>query len=152
MVIHLLACVWVGVGFQSDKDLGGWFLQKGFCTIADPENPGELLVLKANKNCIFKECYKVYFTSFYFVATTTTTVGYGDIFGYNNVERFYIMLLEFFGISIFSIILGNISNLQTIQTNDAIVQEKKDQITYFLFQIDRLIPNKKIENFVYDNS
>lgn len=32
------------------------------------------------------------------------------------------------------------------------MEEKKEQITYFLFQIDRLIPNKKIENFVYDNS
>lgn len=62
------------------------------------------------------------------------------------------MLLEFFGISIFSIILGNISNLKSQSSHEQIVEQKKDEITYFLFQIDRLIPNKKIENFVYDNA
>jgi len=126
MVIHVLACIWIGLGFNYHKIEKSWFEVEGFCVgqfglNERCEEPVELdgimqppicapLTYEA---CIFENASKVYFVSFYFVSTTTTTVGYGDIFGNNNGEKFYIMLLEFFGISIFSILLGNIKNLKT---------------------------------------
>lgn len=120
IAIHMLSCIWIGLGFVNYNETDSWLVQKRICGtgLNSEEVVDNALTLTEFKFCIYEEARVIYFTSFYFVSTTTTTVGYGDISGYNNTEKFYIMLLEFFGISLFSIILGNISNLQTQRQHD----------------------------------
>jgi hypothetical protein len=53
-----------------------------------------------------------YVTSIYFVVTTATTVGYGDVLPHNENEKGFMLFLEFSGIGIFSWISGRITNLK----------------------------------------
>jgi hypothetical protein len=140
IVLHMLACIWIGIGFKWEEEYLGWFMDEGFfCTktttsaIPFTDSTYSSDETYINAECIWNYSDKIYFTSFYFTATTTTTVGYGDISGYNNTEKMYIMLLEFFGISIFSIILGQISGLDVQKSHSDIVSEKEDEITFFLY-------------------
>ena len=47
----------------------------------------------------------------YFVTTTLTTVGYGDIKGQTVYEYVFVMFVEFTGIMFFSFIMGSINNI-----------------------------------------
>ena len=47
-----------------------------------------------------------YLSSLYFVFTTMTTVGYGDIRPHTTSERIYVALLMFLGASVFGYIAG----------------------------------------------
>ena len=51
----------------------------------------------------------VYITSLYWVITTLTTVGYGDITGNTTSELFFSMMVEFVGLTFFSFLTGTIS-------------------------------------------
>ena len=53
-----------------------------------------------------------YWNAFYYISTTATTIGYGDITPQTEHERLFVMLLEFVGILIFSAISGNIKNVK----------------------------------------
>ena len=65
IVFHTLACCWIYLGAAS----GGW---------------RELLLFEHQKNNVGA----IYVYAFYFVSTTATTIGYGDITGqlYNDFE------------------------------------------------------------------
>jgi len=47
---------------------------------------------------------KIYWTAWYFVTTSITTIGYGDISGYTIYEKIFIIFLLFTGILIFTTI------------------------------------------------
>ena len=44
--------------------------------------------------------------------TTSTTVGYGNMYATSTAEKTFLVFLEFTGICIFSIITGNIRSLK----------------------------------------
>jgi len=48
--------------------------------------------------------FDVYWTAWFFVTTSITTIGYGDISGGTAPEKLYIIILLFTGILIFTII------------------------------------------------
>ena len=52
-----------------------------------------------------------YIVALYFVATTVTTVGYGDITPVNNIERFFCNLLMFIGVISFSFATGALGSI-----------------------------------------
>ena len=47
--------------------------------------------------------------AFYYVFTTLTTVGYGDITPRTPPEQFFALLLIFFGVGLYSYIIGNLT-------------------------------------------
>jgi hypothetical protein len=52
-----------------------------------------------------------YLLSFYFIITTFSTVGYGDISATNNVERLFCILLMCIGVTAFAAGTGEFTNL-----------------------------------------
>lgn len=48
--------------------------------------------------------FNVYATAWYYVTTSITTIGYGDISGVTTAEKLFIIYLLFSGILIFTII------------------------------------------------
>ena len=51
----------------------------------------------------------IYPNAFYFILTTITTVGYGDITGSTSAEYVFSMFVEFIGLTFFSLLTGTIS-------------------------------------------
>ena len=59
----------------------------------------------------------LYLVSFYFVTTTVTTVGYGDIAANNHVERVFAIFMLFVGVGTFSFVSGSLSSIITNYDN-----------------------------------
>jgi hypothetical protein len=89
IVFHLFACSWIYIGSGSD----GW---------RNTQLNGYMLDSQIN----------IYVNAIYFVTTTATTIGYGDIWGETNSEKLFLVFLEFAGILVFSMITGKIRNMK----------------------------------------
>lgn len=62
-----------------------------------------------NQNLMYYDFFiTIYINAFYFILTTITTVGYGDITGNTLVEYIFSMIVEFFGLSFFSLMSGTV--------------------------------------------
>ena len=99
LLTHLMACMWIVVGRIGDD---GWvclFETNQQKQLNDPEITDFDFVLT------------IYVNSFYFILTTITTVGYGDIGGHTTYELFFSMVIEFIGLTFFSFLTGTISQM-----------------------------------------
>lgn len=48
----------------------------------------------------------IYITAFYFITTTASTIGYGDYGAKSPIEMYYMIIVQFVGMIVFSIISG----------------------------------------------
>lgn len=98
---HLMACGWIALGAQE----GGWIWKKQNEPVCDG----------CDGDPQFKnyEPGQIYIFSVYWVFTVLTTVGYGDYSGSNSQEYIYCILLEFGGLTFFSLLTGLIPPLVT---------------------------------------
>ena len=85
---HISACMFIVVG-QFDNDPDSWLL---------------------SEYGMF-ETWKLYIFSCYFVVTTISTVGYGDMSASTDLERLYCIILMLTGVSIFTFISGALSSI-----------------------------------------
>ena len=89
MVTHFFACLWVLIGqYYYETADSGWIK-------AGVENGIQIY-----------DFTSVYISAFYWVITTFTSVGYGDIVGSNDYENLYQMLVEMVGICFFGYMIG----------------------------------------------
>ena len=93
--MHLFGSMWVYIG--RDNPVEGWVQTKR-----------DLLGESEGKDV---DNFTVYIASIYWVMTTFTTVGYGDISGNTELEYFYQMIVEIIGIGFFAYLMGNINSL-----------------------------------------
>ena len=63
------------------------------------------------KNFTDRPAEDIYVTSIYFTVTTVLTVGYGDISPFNNIEKFFCIILMVFGVISFSYSTGALSTI-----------------------------------------
>lgn len=71
------------------------------------------------------EIKEIYMASFYYILTTITTVGYGDITGHTFTERLICVFLFVFGVLLFSFAIGSLSSvLATMDTRRIMLEEK----------------------------
>ncbi len=84
--IHIVACIFIFVG---KNEYPGWIIQFGF------EN---------------KTFWGLYFIAIYYIITTVTTVGYGDLTCVTPIEKLFGLFMEIVGIFAYSFALTSISN------------------------------------------
>ena len=96
LLTHLMACIWIAIGTLD----GGWV--EGFVsTQAEVTNNPEVTK--------YTYMWEIYANAFYFILTTITTVGYGDLGGSTTYELLFSMVVEFVGLTFFSFLTGTIS-------------------------------------------
>ena len=93
---HIMACLWV---FASKFDENANWVNSFF------DGKKEL------------PASEMYLLAFYFVSTTVTTVGYGDISAVNNLERVFSIIMLFVGVMCFASISGSLSSMITNYDN-----------------------------------
>ena len=139
-VIHYLACFWfyLGVNIDSGEDVADTWIKYAI------ENQLLSEEQKTDKTAL-------YITSFYWVVTTLTTVGYGDIKGIHEYEYVYTMVVEFIGIAFFSFIMGSINNVLLIDSADSdIIESKLEKVDVWLVKLDNSRMSKSLPKILYD--
>jgi Ion channel len=107
IVCHICCCFWVilaNLYTDSEEYPDTWIYRLGY---------------------VDSEDYEVYIASMYFVLTTFTTVGFGDINGVTTPERIFCLILMLVGAVAFSFAVSSLSSmLSTMDTRNAILRER----------------------------
>lgn len=97
LLTHMMACMWIHIGRQDEDAWVSQFV-------------GDQRKIQDNAELIdFDFVVEIYANAFYFILTTITTVGYGDITGNTTLELLFSMIVEFVGLTFFSFLTGTIS-------------------------------------------
>ena len=91
-MVHILSCLWVF-----------------FCSFANPEIEDTF----RDDDFLKKSVAEQYLTSLYFIITTFSTVGYGDISAQNSIEKVVCIVSMLVGVAAFSTVTSAITNLLT---------------------------------------
>ena len=89
LITHMLCCLWVFAAKMDSEN--NWVKTKVPDTYEEIRNS------------------ELYLLSFYFVATTVTTVGYGDISPVNSDERVFAIFMLFIGVLCFASLSGSLA-------------------------------------------
>ena len=111
LMLHLMACLWYFSAKFQNFDVKTWVMVCGFADM---------------------DISSLYLRSLYFTLTTLTTVGYGDIYANNDLERvlviMWIMIVMFF----MTFNISSMSNMvSSIDTKESILQYKLSVIEDF---------------------
>lgn len=90
---HLLACLWFGFLSFTSLDSNNWVIAYGM-DLTDDDS-------------------ELYLASLYFVITTLSTVGFGDIKPVNDSERILCILIMVVGVFFYSYTIGSITAIMT---------------------------------------
>ena len=90
ILVHVMGCLWFFTAKYNDFIPDTWVFRFGY---------------------INSDLTTLYITSIYFVFTTLTTVGYGDIYAYTTEERVFALLIMSFGVAFYSYTISNLSTI-----------------------------------------
>ncbi|KAL4433513.1 hypothetical protein ABPG74_002910 [Tetrahymena malaccensis] len=120
--VHVMTCWWIEVGqfheLGETSDLPQEFKQLGWVNTYYLNNPKKPQYGHVNKD--------IYITGYYYVTTTISTVGYGDLASKTVMEEFYTMFCEFFGIALFGYISGGL--ISAVQISLLVGTQKKNEM------------------------
>ena len=144
LIWHVFACLWVVIGRRDDTEGNVGWVNK------------ELLTYEggADNSAMPKDLQNtaLWASAFYFVVTTSTTVGYGDYGASTMAERIYCLGLQFVGICIFSTMQDQTAKYEYVTTLQTIVHEKVADIKGYLQQVDRSRAGKPLDGDIYEHT
>lgn len=142
MLSHIVACLWVicakFIEDETDADQNITWIQR--YGVADEKEYGSAYV---------------YFVSLYYTVTTITTVGYGDISAYNNIERGFAILLMLIGVTCFSYLNGALASVfQSMDEANAEMNQRIDLTNKIIkrYSLPKGIKQKIIHDLERENS
>jgi hypothetical protein len=94
MISHMCACVWILIGEAKKNGIN-----------ENQENQGWIIKL-IDEGMLNDEYWSKYICAFYWVITTFSSIGYGDVIGNTNTENLFTMFVEMMGICFFGYIIG----------------------------------------------
>lgn len=97
IIEHIWSCVWIMIGRIDTESKVNWIWKQ---EMVDSSN------------------WDLYVTALYFTFTTIITVGYGDISGVSNLERFFCMSLMLLGCFLYSLLTGLISTIMSTEDTE----------------------------------
>ena len=114
-MIHFFACTWIYVGAMEDQ----WM---------------------SEEEKLFNDKSTTYVNSIYFITTTMTSVGYGDINGFDQHFNtlLIIILTQIFGILGFTIVKMFVFSAYVQPTLQEMIKKTQDDAEELLFRIDQL--------------
>lgn len=123
-ITHFFANLWILIGLRElHRQQSGWILDN---------IQGEILPEYSKQDFMY-----LYVTSIYWVITSFSSVGYGDITGLTKLEYSFQMLVEMIGIGFFGYMIGTFQQLlQGFRVKD-LKAEKQDEIDLWLIQLDK---------------
>ena len=74
----------------------------------------------------------IYTTAFYFITTTASTIGYGDYGAKSPYEMYYMIIVQFVGMIVFSIISGAYKQIIYVPSIYDVINLKSQDITMYL--------------------
>jgi hypothetical protein len=84
--------------------------------------------------------------SCYFVLTTLSTVGYGDLVATNNAERIFCIFLMLLGVAVFSYVMGNFTELITNYDKKLGISDKGEELQNWLTLMSKFSNSKPLSN------
>lgn len=119
-VSHFLANVWVLLGqIEKEEHQDGW------------------IVGLIAKRIQLDDFFSLYITSLYWVITSFSSVGYGDVVGLTELENFFQMLVEMAGIGFFGYMVGTFQSLIQGFKEKNQNNEQKEFVNLWLIQLDK---------------
>lgn len=139
LLTHIMACLWVLIGQQDEK---GW-VNVFIADQVSPDDPTKPAV-------VWDYALSIYANAFYFILTTITTVGYGDITGDTTIEYLFSMGVEFIGLTFFSFLTGTISVMFSgDQSFEALINARMEELDLWLLRLENCNKEEKIPNKLY---
>lgn len=126
-----IGSVWFYIGFLNLKEDKGWIYDR---------------LLK--QGTVPYHQTTTYITSIYWVFTTLSTLGYGDIFPVEKNEYLFTMLIEFMGVFLFAYMMGNINNLieKLDDDVDEYLENELEKLDQWLMKINRANSHRKLKH------
>jgi len=124
-VCHLMACLWTFAGRSADLDGKNSWLAMDLQVFTAADTTGGPKVMK------------IYLGAFYYSLTTMTTVGYGDVHPYSNLERIVAMFLMLNGGFMYAYIVSSLTSIVTMEDSNAKhAREKLDAVASYIVKMD----------------
>jgi hypothetical protein len=122
VVIHTASCIFIYLG-KMNSESTNWI--SIFC-----------------EKCTSQ--WDIYYRSIYYCIVTMTTVGYGDVFPTNSLERTFATIWMLFGIAFYSFLISFTTKLLTPKTSPATLLFKRAN------KLDKIIINNNLNPLLED--
>jgi hypothetical protein len=138
LLTHIMAIIWIWIGTLDDNSWVDSFVNE------------QKEIFNNDSLTRFDFAMEIYINAFYFILTTITTVGYGDISGSTTAEYLFSMCVEFIGLTFFSFLTGTISVMFSgDQSFESLINARMEELDLWLLRLENCNKEEKIPNKLY---